>query len=127
MPAFEFFQQLAITDPKPESWISTRLREELPGLLAEQNPALASGRGPCYVSEAGDFVNHVLHILAKFTQTLVHSEEFVGHLKSRAVDLAEEADLEEIAALDERHLALKCVLGYRRRIRAETKLLVDLW
>jgi hypothetical protein len=107
IPGLEIFHHLAIADPN--SWISSRLQADLPVILAARGAAVGR-RESCYVGETGDLVTSVLHILAKFANRVVQSEEFTAKLKSQAVLLADEADLDGVAALDEKHLALKFVI-----------------
>lgn len=107
-PAMEFFQQLAIRHQ--ESWICDRVRVILPNIFAASNAPSPTAHGElCYVGETGDFVTNALNVLSQLATVVVQSEEFVLHLNSRAILLAEEADLSGVAALDEKHLALKCV------------------
>ena len=121
-PALEFFHQLVIAYPK--SWISSRMQADLPVILASS--CTATGREEsCYVGETGHLVTNVLHILADFANRVVQSEELTANLKSRAVLLADEADLEGVAALDEKHLALKRVISAMQSRRSVTNFCPD--
>ena len=77
--------------------------------------------------ETGHLVTNVLHILADFANRVVQSEELTANLKSRAVLLADEADLEGVAALDEKHLALKRVISAMQSRRSVTNFCPDPW
>ena len=122
IPGLEIFHHLAIADPN--SWISSRLQADLPAILATRGAA-ARRRESCFVGETGDLVTNVLHILAEFANRVVQSEEFTAKLKSQAVLLADEADLDGVAALDEKHLALKCVIPAKQSGLLVTNLSLD--
>jgi hypothetical protein len=88
------------------NWIDQHLMANFPGLSTTGGwPVSLSG---CPLTDIGNYLLRVLHVLATFSESLVMGEVISKHIDERTRELDAENDCHTANLLDDKHEALRC-------------------
>ena len=110
----QFFQSLNVSVDRGtrgvhDCWLTGILKNELPMLLS-RSPSPIHGPESCVLEQLGNFITHVLSILAQLASSVVHGECVQSYARKKLEELVLENDLSDMNVvdyLDDKHTALK--------------------